>query len=205
MSKTFREQDRCAVCGYMRWHGDDCPRCADRLTRRPATSNADEWQLYLQDGLQGEPETGCAFLAVQIVEAIEEHQRALATEVYRLAENTAMRFSDLAAEDTPSGHFYRGSISEAKSIARAINAIMPLSRFARSTSSAVRGMREALKEARRYLDAVVANSGSSKRRENYAGAVRRIDAALSLIEGEDEQARPSGSAPISTDTKGTTK
>ena len=165
MSKTFREQDRCAVCGYMRWHGDDCPRCADRLTRRPATSNADEWQLYLQDGLQGEPETGCAFLAVQIVEAIEEHQRALATEVYRLAENTAMRFSDLAAEDTPSGHFYRGSISEAKSIARAINAIMPLSRFARSTSSAERGMREALepfakafvaareKYAKRYEDA----------------------------------------------------
>lgn len=58
----------------------------------------------------------------------------------------------------------------------------------RAPSAAVRWMREALKEARRYLDAVVANSGSSKRRENYAGAVRRIDAALSLIEGEDEQA-----------------
>ena len=47
----------------------------------------------------------------------------------------------------------------------------------------VRRMREALEEARRYLDAVVANSGSGKRRENYAGAVRRIDAALSLQVG----------------------
>lgn len=98
------------------------------LMKRPATSDADEWQLYLQDGLRGQPDTACAFLAVQIVEAIEEHQRALATEVYRLAEDAAMRFSDLASEDTPSGHFYRGSIDEAKSIARAINAIMPYSR-----------------------------------------------------------------------------
>lgn len=98
------------------------------LMKRPATSDADEWQLYLQDVLQGQPDTACAFLAVQIVEAIEEHQRALATEIYRLAEDAAMRFSDLASEDTPSGHFYRGSIDEAKSIARAINAIMPYSR-----------------------------------------------------------------------------
>lgn len=122
------ERDRCAKCGYMRWHGDDCPRCQSRLTPRPTTSNADEWQLWLKDGLQGEPATGCAFLAVQIVEAIEEHQKALAREVYALAENAAARFSDLASEDTPQGHFYRGSIHEAKSIARAINAIMPYSR-----------------------------------------------------------------------------
>lgn len=98
------------------------------LMKRPTTSNADEWQLFLQDGLRGTPDSACVFLAVQIAEAIEEHQRALAREVYALAEDTAMRFSDLASEDTPSGHFHRGSIHEAKSIARAINAIMPYSR-----------------------------------------------------------------------------
>jgi len=98
------------------------------IMRRPTTSNADEWQLWLQDGLQSEPATGCAFLAVQIVEAIEEHQKALAREVYALAENAAERFGDVAAEDTPEGHYCRGAIHEAKSIARAINAIMPYSR-----------------------------------------------------------------------------
>lgn len=35
MSATFNEQDRCERCGYMRWHGDDCPRCTS-LTHRPA-------------------------------------------------------------------------------------------------------------------------------------------------------------------------
>jgi hypothetical protein len=58
----------------------------------------------------------------------------------------------------------------------------PIVQLARALLSAVKAegeMRGALIEARRYLDAVVANSGSSKRRENYAGAVRRIDAALS--------------------------
>jgi hypothetical protein len=113
-----------------------CPECGqpyvptkqrDRFVRRPSTSNADEWQLWLQDGLTYEPASGCAFLAVQIVEAIEEHQRALAREVYGLAEDAAERFSDLASEDTPEGHYSRGAIAEAKSIARAINAIMPYS------------------------------------------------------------------------------
>lgn len=127
MSATFNEQDRCERCGYMRWHGDDCLRCTGRLTPRPTTSNADEWQLWLQDCLQSEPASGCAFLAVQIVEAIEEHQRALAREVCGLAEDTS-RYGDVAMEDRPEGHYYRGRIDEAKSIARAINAIMPYSR-----------------------------------------------------------------------------
>lgn len=30
MGATFNEQDRCKRCGYMRWHGDGCPRCTDR-------------------------------------------------------------------------------------------------------------------------------------------------------------------------------
>lgn len=125
---VFDERSRCERCGYMRWHGDDCPRCVNRLTPRPTTSSADEWQLWLQDGLQSEPAIGCAFLAVQIAEAIEEHQKALAREVYALAEATAARFSDLASENTPEGHYHRGAIHEAKSIARAVNAIMPYSR-----------------------------------------------------------------------------
>jgi hypothetical protein len=84
--------------------------------------------MWLQDGLQNEPSVGCAFLAVQIVEAIEEHQRALAREVYALAEDVAARFADLASEDTPEGHYHRGGIHQAKSIAKAINSIMPYSR-----------------------------------------------------------------------------
>jgi len=102
----------------------------DRAARRPQTSNADDWQLWLIErvGLQDETGNGCAFLGVQIVEAIEEHQKALAREVYGLAEDTAARFSDLASEDTPEGHYARGAIHQAKSIARAINAIMPYSR-----------------------------------------------------------------------------
>jgi hypothetical protein len=95
----------------------------DRFVQRPTTSNADEWQLWLQD----HAESGYAYKAVQIVEAIEEHQRALAREVYALAEATAERSSDLAMEDSPEGHYSRGMIAEAKSIARAINAIMPYS------------------------------------------------------------------------------
>lgn len=97
---------------------------------RPTTSNADEWQLWLIEhiGLQDDAGSGCAFLAVQIVEAIEEHQKALAREVYALAEATAERSSDLAMEDSPEGHYSRGMIAEAKGIARAVNAIMPYSR-----------------------------------------------------------------------------
>lgn len=122
MSATFNEQDRCERCGYMRWHGDGCPRCTGP-TKRPTTSNADEWNLWLQDYADTEP----AYIAVQIVEAIEEHQRALAREVYGLAEDTS-RYGDVAMEDRSEGHYYRGRIDEAKSIARAINAIMPYSR-----------------------------------------------------------------------------
>jgi hypothetical protein len=96
----------------------------DRFVQRPTTSNADEWQLWLQ----AHAESGYAYKAVQIVEAIEEHQRALAREVYALAEATAERSSDLAMEDSPEGHYSRGMIAEAKGIARAINAIMPYSR-----------------------------------------------------------------------------
>jgi hypothetical protein len=93
---------------------------------RPTISNADEWLLFLEEhdvSFKYAP-----YLAVQIVEAIEEHQRALAREVYALAEATAERSSDLAMEDSPEGHYSRGMIAEAKGIARAINAIMPYSR-----------------------------------------------------------------------------
>ena len=97
---------------------------------RPTTSNADEWQVWLfENAIIGDGSIeNPAFLSVQIVEAIEEHQKALAREVYGLAEDTASRFSDLASEDSAQGHYYRGGIHEAKSIARAIGGIMPYSR-----------------------------------------------------------------------------
>lgn len=132
------------------------------IAPRPATSNADEWQLWLEEHAA----SGSAYLAVQIVEAIEEHQRALAREVYGLAENAAERFSDLASESTPEGHYSRGAISEAKSIARAVCAIMPYSRdptaltgktaanepeaSARTSPDAIRS--EALEEAARVVE-----------------------------------------------------
>jgi len=92
-----------------------------------------------------------------------------------------------------------------------------------STSAAVRGMREALEKEekahgetiseRDSLEAFIAElyhdaTGSECIWSNNFGLLEVRDAiiaALSLIEGEDEQARPSGSASISTDTKGTTK
>lgn len=97
---------------------------------RPTTSNADEWQLWLQEeiGLQDETGNGCAFLAVQIVEAIEEHQKALAREVYGLREQTEAEYEATAKRDDIMGAFARGRIAEAKTIARTINAIMPYSR-----------------------------------------------------------------------------
>lgn len=97
---------------------------------RPRTSNADEWQIWLQDhiGLQDETGNGCAWLAVQIVEAIEEHQKALAREVYGLREQTDAEYEVVAKRDDNIGAFARGRMTEAKSIARAINAIMPYSR-----------------------------------------------------------------------------
>lgn len=103
-----------------------------QISARPRTSNADDWQIWLQDyvGLQDATGNGCAFLAVQIVEAIEEHQKALAREVYGLAEDTAAQCEGTARLDLEGkqGAFARGRIHEAKSIARAINAIMPYSR-----------------------------------------------------------------------------
>jgi hypothetical protein len=126
----------CSQCGrdfgpgdhgfsHCKHHTKAWNRCEgpDRFVQRPTTSNADEWQLWLQ----AHAESDYAYKAVQIVEAIEEHQRALAREVYALAEATAERSSDLAMEDSPEGHYSRGMIAEAKSIARAINAIMPYS------------------------------------------------------------------------------
>lgn len=49
--------------------------------------------------------------------------RGVAQQVYKLAEDTA-RYGDVAMEDTPEGHYYRGRIDEAKSIAKAINAVV---------------------------------------------------------------------------------
>jgi len=70
----------------------------------------------------------------------------------------------------------------------------------RSTSAAVRGMREALESIRYHSE----NQDISHLTFRIK-ARECVDAALSGIEGEDEQARsPSAlSAPISTDTKGT--
>lgn len=94
--------------------------------RRPKTSNADEWQMWLQEHAG----SGAAYIAVQIVEAIEEHQKALAREVYGLAEDTDDKYGPTgnAQAETLVGAFARGRVSEAKSIARAINSIMPYSR-----------------------------------------------------------------------------
>lgn len=121
-------------------HAEELPRAAFALLSvdRPTISNADEWQLWLDE----HKDSGSAYLAVQIVEAIEEHQKALAREVYGLAEDAAARFSDLAAEDTPEGHYSRGAIAEAKSIARAINGIMP---YSRNPGALAWGGRERLK------------------------------------------------------------
>lgn len=69
----------------------------------------------------------------------------------------------------------------------------------RSTSAAVRGMREALREGFEHM-------GDLDALQNWlVNKVAPALDALSGIEGEDKQARPSGSEPISTDTKGTTK
>lgn len=88
------------------------------MSPRPTTSDADEWQLWLEE----HKDSGSAYIAVQIVEAIEEHQKALAREVYGLREQT-----EAECENVP-GAFARGRMYEAKGIARAINAIMPYSR-----------------------------------------------------------------------------
>lgn len=120
---------------------------------RPTTSNADEWQLWLQEeiGLHDETGNGCAFLAVQIVEAIEEHQKALAREVYGLREQTEAECDGIAQLDMEGkqGAFARGRIYEAKGIARAINAIMP---YSRDPSALAFGGRERLANKRVAMD-----------------------------------------------------
>lgn len=112
---------------------------------RPRTSNADEWQLWLQDNVG----SGHAFLAVQIVEAIEEHQKALAREVYGLREQTEGEYEAVAKRDDNMGAFARGRIAEAKSIARAINAIMP---YSRDPAALAYGGRERLANKRAATD-----------------------------------------------------
>lgn len=44
----------------------------------------------------------------------------------------------------------------------------------------------ALKDARNYVDAVVANATNPKRRLNYTGCVQRVDAAIAKAEGLDD-------------------
>lgn len=46
-------------------------------------------------------------------------------------------------------------------------------------STAEKTLREALVDARSYVEAVVLNSGDTKRRTNYRGCLARIDTALS--------------------------
>lgn len=96
------------------------------LSTRPTVSDADEWSLWLQDNAHAAP----AYIAVQIVEAIEEHQKALAREVYGLREQTDSECEGVARLDLEGkqGAFARGRMYEAKGIARSINAIMPYSR-----------------------------------------------------------------------------
>ena len=75
-------------------------------------------------------------------------------------------------------------------------------------SAAVRGMREALRGFVEIFADGEEHGGEAHDDEcDICLAIQKALAALSLIEGEDEQARsPSAlSAPISTDTKGTTK
>jgi hypothetical protein len=76
-----------------------------------------------------------------------------------------------------------------------------------STSAAVRGMREALGSIKRMPGPWISGPTGTARFLAYSAVVEVIDAVLSGIETEQAQARsPSAlSAPISTDTKGTTK
>jgi MoaA/NifB/PqqE/SkfB family radical SAM enzyme len=78
-----------------------------------------------------------------------------------------------------------------------------------STSAAERGMREALERIARQtlsVDMSVDDHLGGDFEGAYNYMIEDARAALSGIEGEDEQARGQGrSAPISTDTKGTSK
>lgn len=124
------------------------------MSERPTISNADEWQLWLVEGpLAGPGVVNAAFLAVQIVEAIEEHQKALAREVYGLAEETEAKYGGSTRQDDPMGAFARGRITEAKSIARAINAIMP---YSRDPMALAYGGRQRLRNQSRLDDELLA-------------------------------------------------
>lgn len=96
------------------------------MSARPTTSHADDWQVWLEE----HKDSGIEFIAVQIAEAIEEHQKALAREVYGLREQTEAECEGVAGLDLEGkqGAFARGRMHEAKGIARTINAIMPYSR-----------------------------------------------------------------------------
>jgi len=86
-------------------------------------------------------------------------------------------------------------------------AIIAICRALLSTSSAVRGMREALVEWG-LLSLVVEIAVRNEEPAFYdqvLSAIRSTRAALSLVEGEDKQARATPSAPTTTDTKDTTK
>lgn len=97
------------------------------------------------------------------------------------------------------------------------SAIIAIARALLSTSAAVRGMREAAQNVIEHAQtSVTDHEGQQHAMEDDRGealylvqfeAIEQLRAALSGIEpGEDEQARGQGrSAPISTDTKGTTK
>jgi len=71
-----------------------------------------------------------------------------------------------------------------------------------STSAAVRGMREALEKCLREMRGSIAFTFEY---EDAITAGEKALAVLSGIETEQAQARATRSAPISTDTKGTTK
>ena len=76
--------------------------------------------------------------------------------------------------------------------------------LARSSSSAERGMREALEGFVAKIDPAILVERDLPM-SPLADELRAALAALSARAGEDEQARLDGLAPISTDTKGTSK
>ena len=104
--------------------------------------------------------------------------------------------------ECPAEGFSIGTADEGVSVAVAWNR--------RSSSSAERAMREALEQTLWHIGSdddrrTILDAGHGWKTDMF-GLVEMVRAALSARAGEgDKQARPSGSAPISTDTKGTTK
>lgn len=172
-----------------------------QTSARPGTSNADEWQLWLQDhiGLQDETGSGCAFLAVQIVEAIEEHQKALAREVYGLAEDTAAKYGATDKRDDVMGSFSRGRITEAKSIARAVNAIMP---YSRDPSALAFGGRERLATRYAGLSIFLREDGEDVithiKAPSGMGAANAVEAARRLHRALGEEIERATTCPAHT-------